>query len=267
MGEQATILVVDDEPNLRRTLTAILERGGYQVTSAGDGKEALQRLQEGTFDLVFLDLKLPDTKGLLLIPQIRTINPDLPVLILTANATLESAMEAVRQGARDYMLKPIDPPHILARVNEILTEQQEPQRRREIIFQVQDLLAELRQMDGLDAPPPSIPAVVPAVDPARFLKCGVLTVDLHTRHFMVESRFVPLPPTTFDYLVTLMRHSPQTLSFEALVKESQGYNLTRSEAREMARWRIHEIRKVLEPDPRHPRYIITVRDFGYRLVV
>ena len=63
-----------------------------------------------------------------------------------------------------------------------------------------------------------------------------------------------------------MRHAPEAVSFEALVKESQAYTLTRSEAREMVRWQIHALRKALEPDPRHPVYIITVRDFGYRLV-
>ena len=83
---------------------------------------------------------------------------------------------------------------------------------------------------------------------------------------MVESHMSQLPPTTFDYMVTLMRHSPEVVSFENLVKESQGFMMTRSEAREMTRWHIHKIRKALEPDTSNPRYVITVRDVGYRLV-
>jgi len=261
-----TILVVDDEPNLRHTLSLILQRAGFQVTMAANGKETMENLRAGAYDLVFLDLKLPDTSGLVLLPEIRRLYPDMPVLILTAHATLESAMEAVRQGARDYLLKPIDPPHILARVHEVLAEQQQPRRRREIVSQVQELLAELRQVDGTEAPVTPVVPTLPAADPARFLVCGKLTVDLHTRHVSIDNHYVSLPPSTFDYLVVLMRHSPRAVSYEVLVKEAQAYDLSRAEARDMARWHIHEMRKVLEADPRHPSYIITVRDIGYCLV-
>jgi len=267
MDNKAAILVVDDEPSLRQTLGLILQQDGYQVTLAADGNEALQCLNSGKFDLAFLDLKLPDVNGLDLLPRIHQITPDLPVLILTAHATLESAMEAVRQGARDYLLKPAEPATILQRTKEILSEQKEPLRRREIISQVQGLLSELRQMDDSTSSSMVTPAAYAAVDPDRFIKKGKLTVDLHTRHLLVDKKMVIFPPTTFDYMVTLMRHSPEAVSFEKLVQESQAYDLTRMEAREMTRWHIHKIRKALEQDPSHPNYIITVRDFGYRLVV
>ena len=267
MEKPAAIIVIDDETNLRNTLAAILQRGGYQTTLAGDGKEAVECLRSGDFDLAFLDLKLPDISGLDLLPRIHEIKPNLPVLILTAHATLESAMQAVRKGARDYMLKPIDPPYILTRVGEILAEQEEPIRRREIISQVQELLAELRQVEGSGSSPSVVPVPLAAVDPDRFIQCGIFTADLHTRHLIVESHMAQLPPTTFDYMVTLMRYSPEVVSFENLVKESQGFVMTKSEAREMTRWHIHKIRKALELDTSNPRYIITVRDFGYRLVV
>jgi len=266
MSSTHTILVIDDEPLLRHTLTLILERAGYQVIQAADGKEAVQCLQAGAYDLAFLDLKLPDTNGLALLPEIRKKYVDMPVLILTAHATLESAMEAVRQGARDYLLKPVDPKHILARVKEVLAEQQQPRRRREIVSQVQELLAELRQVDGTESLISDIVPALPAADPARFLIRGALTVDLHTRHVLLDSKYIPLPPSTFDYLVVLMRHSPKAVPYEVLVREAQAYTLSRIEAREMARWQIHELRKALEADPRHPHFIITVRDNGYRLV-
>src|SRR5512143_3324234 len=125
----STILIVDDEPNLRRILAVILQRAGYQVSTAGTGHEAMEQLQANSFDLTFLDLKMPDVNGLDLLPKIRKLHPDMPVLILTAHATLDSAIEAVRGGARDYLLKPIDPPQILLRVSEILSEQGQPTRR------------------------------------------------------------------------------------------------------------------------------------------
>ncbi len=119
---KALILVVDDEENLRRTLALILQREGYSVETAGSVREARGCLDAAAYDLVFLDLKLPDASGLSLLPEMRSQYPDMPVLILTAHDKLGVALEAVRGGARDYLLKPIDPPVLLARVKEVLEE-------------------------------------------------------------------------------------------------------------------------------------------------
>jgi DNA-binding NtrC family response regulator len=118
-----SILLVDDEENLRRTLAIILNRAGYEVETAATVKEAHQCLEHASFNLTFLDLKLPDANGLTLLPELRSRFPKMPVLILTAHDKLDSAFEAVRHGARDYLLKPLDPPVILRRVKEILAEQ------------------------------------------------------------------------------------------------------------------------------------------------
>jgi DNA-binding response OmpR family regulator len=122
MINQASILVVDDEENLRRTLALILQREGYMVMTAASAEEARGWFQNGAFDLVFLDLKLPDASGLTLLPEMRSDYPDMPVLILTAQDKLGVALEAVRNGARDYLLKPVDPLILLARVKEVLEE-------------------------------------------------------------------------------------------------------------------------------------------------
>ena len=117
-----SILVVDDEENLRRTLALILQHEGYGVMTAASVGEARACLGTGGFDLVFLDLKLPDGDGLSLLPEMRSRYPGMPVLILTAHDKLGVALEAVRGGARDYLLKPVDPPVLLARVKEVLAE-------------------------------------------------------------------------------------------------------------------------------------------------
>ena len=267
MGPGYTILIIDDEPNLRRSLGLILQRAGYSVITAANAGEALQLLQTGSYDLAFLDLKLPDINGIELLPQIKELYPEMPVLILTAHATLDTAIEAVRLGARDYLLKPIDPDNILNRVESVLKEHK-PKRRREITNQLQNLLAELQSIDGQEMPPViSTPTTRPA-DPSRFLKCGSLILDQHTHCVQFGDNSTSLPPSTFDYLVTLVRHAPHPVTYEKLVQEAQGYHhLSRAEARDITRWQIHEIRKLLEPDPRHPQLIITVRDVGYRLVV
>jgi len=267
MGINHSILIIDDEPNLRRSLGLILQHAGYVITTASNAAEAIQLLQAGAYDLTFLDIKLPDQNGIQLLPQIRDLYPEMPILILTAHATLDTAIGAVRLGARDYLLKPIDPENILSRVENILREQK-PKRRREITNQLQNLLAELQSIDGKDVQAISSATTTSTTDPARYLKCGPLTLDRHTYSAQFKESNTSLPPSTFDFLVTLVRHSPQPVTYEKLVLESQGYqHLSRAEAREISRWQMHEIRRLLEPDPRHPQLIITVRDFGYRLVV
>jgi DNA-binding NtrC family response regulator len=136
MFAASSILIIDDEAFLRRSLTLILQSKGYLVNSAASAQAGLQMLQAGSYDLVFLDIRLPDRSGMVVLPAIRQLYPDLPVLILTAHATMETAIEAVRQGARDYLLKPIDPEQILVRIREVLEEQSQPKRRREIAGQI-----------------------------------------------------------------------------------------------------------------------------------
>jgi DNA-binding response OmpR family regulator len=266
MTSENSILIIDDEPNLRRSLALILQREGYSVTTAGNAQEAYQCLEAGPYSLVFLDLKMPDVNGLDLLPEIREMYPDMPVLILTAHATLDSAIEAVRKGARDYLLKPIEPDLILARLKDVLSGMEGPRRRREIVGEMQHLLSELGQLEPLSGAtrPNSLPSTV---DPNRLLRKGPFVVDLHSRFVRLGDQPITLSPTTFAYLVTLLRHSPETVSYELLVLESQGFKTTPAEARDIARWRIHELRKAIEPEIRNPRYIITVRGSGYRLVV
>ena len=266
MGSSHSILIIDDEPYLRRSLGLILQRAGYSVTTAANASEAMQLLQAGAYDLTFLDIKLPDQNGIQLFPQIRDIYPEMPILILTAHATLDTAIGAVRMGAQDYLLKPIDPEGILSRVESILSEHK-PIRRREIATQLQDLLTELQSMDGKELQTATPTTITHPQEPARYIRCGELILDRHTHSVQYKGSSTSMPPSTFDYLVTLARHSPQPVTYEKLVMESQGYqHVSRLEAREITRWQMHEIRKLLESDPRHPQLIITVRDVGYRLV-
>jgi DNA-binding response OmpR family regulator len=268
MALRDSILIVDDEPKLARSLALILQRAEYVVTTASDAAKALQLLKAGAYDLVYLDIRLPDQSGIQLLPQIKAIYPDMPVVILTAHATLETAIGAVRAGARDYLLKPINPEDILARTKKILDEQVQPRRKREITTQIQALLSELQSTDDQGSSTAAAKSTSPSIDPTRYLKRGVLQLDLHTHTVNLNDREISLPPSTFDYLVTLMRHSPNPVAYETLVKESQGYQeISRIEAKEMTRWQIHELRKALEEDLQRPHLIITVRDVGYRLVI
>jgi len=102
---------------------------------------------------------------------------------------------------------------------------------------------------------------------ARFLKCGVLTLDLHTRYVTMNGRMVNLPPTSFDYLLVLARHTPNVVDYETLVTEAQGYETNIRDVQGLSKWHIHHIRQAIEPDVRNPIYVINVRGTGYRLVI
>jgi len=102
------VLIVDDDRRMRRTLQIVIERMGLQSAAAADAREARELLGHGTFDLVLTDLKMPETTGLELLDEIRAVHPTLPVILITAYGTIQTAIEAIRKGASDYVLKPFD---------------------------------------------------------------------------------------------------------------------------------------------------------------
>lgn len=258
------ILIIDDEASLRHTFTRILKQAGWEVTTAADGLEAMERLTAGTYSLAYLDIHLPGMDGLQVLKEIHRQHPALPVILFTAHASLESAVEAVRLGAIDYLLKPVDPDALVARTRVVLEERAVERRRREIQEQIEALRAELKQLE-LSLAPPAAPTPPPGGD--RFLKRGTLILDLQSRRATLGDRVLALPPAAFDYLVVLLRHAPDVVQYQTLVAEAQGYQTDRREAQELAKWHIHELRVALEPKPSEPRHVLNVRGVGYRLIV
>ena len=267
MTPQNTILIVDDENYLRQSLSLILQKENYRVEAAANAEDALDYLQSHEYDLMFLDLNLPGMNGIELLIKVHRQSPHMPVLILTAHAELESAIQAVRLGARDYLIKPVEPVLILARVEEILAEREQPVRKKEIVGQIHALLAELQKMEGENTTPTGALAALPSANSTRFLKKGSFELDLHARHVMINGKYIPITGFYFDYLSTLLHHAPKAVPYKTLVKESQGYEVAIAEARDLARWRIHELRKMIEADAERPQYILTVRGTGYRLAI
>jgi DNA-binding NtrC family response regulator len=142
------ILIVDDEANLRSTMAAILERAGYSVSTASDAWQAIQCLKGQNFDLLFLDLRMPEVDGMEILPQIHVRWPDLPILILTAVISLDKASQAMELGACGYLLKPIEPSLILKRVSDIIEEQRYKKLYREISQEIQDLFIQMRNIEN-----------------------------------------------------------------------------------------------------------------------
>lgn len=258
----AHILVIDDEPALRQSLARILQKAGYQVTTAENAEQGMSFIESDGFDLVFMDLRMPGIAGLEALKLIHNSYPDLPVVLFTAQPDLNSAVEALRSGATDYLLKPLKPEAILERAEKIISARQREKRKAEIQRQIEALQTELKNLNAGDTGP--LP--VPRVGSDRFLKRGALVLDLHKRCLLVNEQTVNIPYTSFEYLLTLARHSPEVVSYQTLVAEAQGYEADLRESQELAKWHIHELRGALEKSGLSSSSIITVRGTGYRLV-
>ena len=269
MSSVGSVLIIDDEDSLRRTLTRVLRSADCEVASAADVHEALRRLATDSYDLVFLDIRLPEMNGLEVLQNIRQTHPKLPVIMLTAHASLQSALEALRQGATDYLLKPITPETLVSRTRVILNEQAALRRRREIQAQIAILQTELDSLETTDevAHPVQSPTPQTFSPEDRFLQLGPLILDLHSRRATLRDKVLNLPPTPFDYLVVLARHSPDIVDYQTLIAEAQGYEMDRREAQELSKYHIHVLRDVIEKNSKQPRYILNVRGVGYRLLV
>ncbi len=265
MSQTGHILVIDDEASLRQTLARILQRAGYEVTTAESGELALSLVANTAFDLVYMDLRMPGMAGLEVLKLIHASHPSLPVVLFTAQPDLKSAVEALRLGATDYLLKPLQPQVLIERTEAILARQAAERRKREIQSQIQALQAELKNLEDGEEPRSAGPASA-GDGSERFLTRGKLTLDLHTRRLTIGERVVNLPPTAFDYLLALVRHAPKVVDYRTLAAEAQGYQVEEREAQELVKWHIHHIRQAIEPDAQNPVYIINVRGSGYRFV-
>ena len=265
MKPSGHILIIDDEASLRQTLARILQRAGYEVTTAANGKEGLSLVTEHPFDLIYLDIRMPDVSGLELLKTIHAKFPDLPVILFTAQPDLNSAVEALRRGATDYLLKPLKPQAVIDRTQAILANKQKERRKRELQRQIESLQTELMALDS-DKPSSQTPEQTSTSD-ERFLRRGFLILDMHTRRVTMNERVINLPPTSFDYLLVLARHAPNIVDYQTLVSEAQGYETDPREAQELTKWHIHHIRQAIEPDKRNPVHVINIRGSGYRLVI
>lgn len=225
MTEAKRILVVDDEPQITRVLRRTLSAQGYDVQTAGDGEEALEVFRQWNPNLVVTDLSMPIMGGLELCRRIRKVS-QVPVIVLSVKGEERSKVEALDAGADDYITKPFGMEELLARVRVVL-------RRA--------------------------PASVPE---AQLLEIGDFIVDLEARRLTVRGTELHLTPKEYDLLVYLLRHADKVLTHRALLGAIWGGDYTGQT--EYLRVFIGQLRKKIEPDPAHPRYIITEPWVGYR---
>lgn len=253
------ILIVDDEPNIRFILERALQHEGYTLDIAPGGAEALTKLTQAdpVYDLLVLDLQMEPVDGLQVLHTAREQDPDVIVIILTAHGSMESAVEALRLGAFDYMLKPATPETIRQRVREGLQQRRHALHRKNLLGQIDSLRHALNSLDSnqeLISPPPLS---------SRFVRSGELVIDRHHRQVTMADKLLDLTTTEFDLLLCMVIASPKPLSPRQLVNRGLGYDCEDQEARDIIKWHIHHLRRKIEPEPSTPQYIKTVRHQGY----
>lgn len=221
----ATILVVDDEPKITQLVRDYLERAGFAVVTAGDGREALMRARTEHPDLVVLDLGLPHLDGLDVTRQLRR-DADLPIIMLTARDDETDKLVGLELGADDYVTKPFSPRELVARVRAVL-------RRRSFSAE------------------------------AQVMHAGELTLDVPRMRAEVAGRFVELTATEFTLLASMARQPGRVFTRSQLLDAIHGVAFESYERAIDAH--IKNIRRKIEPLPHEPRYVLTVYGVGYRL--
>lgn len=218
-------MVVDDEREIVDLLRSYLERDGYRVLVAYDGREALEIARRDRPDLMILDLMLPEVDGWEVCRQVRATS-SIPIIMLTARDEETDKLVGLELGADDYITKPFSPREVVARVRAVL-----------------------RRAAGEGPPPVKIVAGDVEIDPARFeVRRG--------------GEVIHLTPTEFKLLEVLARNPGRTFTRLQLIDQVHGYAFEGYERTIDAH--VKNLRQKLEPDPRHPRYILTVYGVGYK---
>ena len=250
------ILIVDDEKNTRKSLEEILRLEGYDVESVGDGKSAVQTLEKSGFDLMLLDLKMPGMDGLEVLDFATENRPKCKVIMLTAHGSLESAIQALRQGAHDYILKPAKPEELIASVNRGISELQDSERKKLLLAQMEASIQELKETEGGEA--------MVEVSRTVMVLGNNVKIDLERREiWTIEDDKIQLTPTEGKLMQVLLENRGRVLSHKDLVFLVQGYQTTDWEAPEIMRPLVSRLRRKLSQFDSGNEWIVNVRGTGY----
>jgi DNA-binding response OmpR family regulator len=222
----AKILVVDDDKKIVELVTLYLKKDGYHVLTAYDGQQAIELARRKQPDLVVLDLMLPQVDGMDVCRILRAESP-LPIIMLTGRSTDDDKLAGLDLGADDYVTKPFNPRELLARIRAVL-----------------------RRTSGKDESGPT---------EVRF---GDMVMDFVRHEVRANEQVVNLTPTEFRLLETLVKEPGRAFSRLDLLEQAFGYDYEGLER--TIDVHIMNLRKKIEPEPGHPRYVVTVPGLGYR---
>jgi two-component system KDP operon response regulator KdpE len=223
----ATILVVDDDSQIRRVMRTALSSHGYTIIEARNGEEALKKVRAERLDLIVLDLNMPDMDGIEVCREIRVVS-NLPIIMLTVRNAEKDKVRALDAGADDYVVKPFGIDELLARIR-----------------------AALRRAPG------------EAVETSVVTK--EMHLDFDNRTIVVQGKSVHLTPKEFELLRELVTNAGKPVSHRRLLQAVWGPDY--GEETESLRVMVNQLRKKIEPDPANPRFIRTEPWIGYRFVL
>ena len=229
MEPNKKIVVIDDEPSVQEVVRGYLEKDGYLVYVAGNGRDGLALAERAKPGLIVLDLMLPDVSGEEICREIRS-RSDVPILMLTAKASENERVGGLALGADDYLTKPFSPRELVARVRAVL-----------------------RRTQGTETP---------LVEVLSF-DDGALEIDTVQHEIRRDGQAVELTPNEYRLLVTLARYPGRVYSRFELINHVQGYDFEGYERTIDAH--VKNLRKKIELSPKNPRYVETVFGVGYRL--
>ena len=257
------ILVVDDELTILAPIVRALELSGYRPDGVASGKEALAMLDKTSYDLMLLDMKMPEMDGIQVMDRARQIQPGLLIIILTGHATLESAIAAVKSEVVDYMLKPASVHDITAAIARALKKRSDQARPQRLLQAMLDTLKQT-EVSGMDSNWPRQP------DPPKqsTLRAGKLRLDQEKRLLTIDespSRATELTDGEATILTLLMKQPDKVLSCRDITRAAWNYELEEWEAQALVRPYIFRLRLKVEPTPSEPQLIRTVRGRGYLL--
>lgn len=224
------ILVVDDEPSIVTLLQYNLEQAGYTVDTATTGTDALTKISSNAYFCVLLDLMLPELDGMEVTKRVRQAGNDTPIIIVTAKGEEFDRVFGLEIGADDYVTKPFSPREILARIKAVT-------RRGERVAPTEQ-------------------------QSVRKITIGDLSVDEDRLRVTRSGKSVVLTPKEFELLDYLIHRQGRVLDRETLLNGVWGFNYA-GDTR-MVDMHISHLREKIETDPKHPRYLKTVRGFGYQ---
>jgi two-component system KDP operon response regulator KdpE len=219
------VLVIDDEPPIRKLLRMGLGAHGYEILEAPSGRASLQLLEQKKPDLVILDLGLPDIQGLDLLRMIRSRNESVPIVVLSSRGDEAGKVQALDLGADDYVTKPFGMDELLARMRAALRHQLQTHGERPVF------------------------------------RVGDLSVDLVRRIVKIGDKEVKLSPKEYELLRILVQHAGKVLTHKFLLGELWD-SLTDAQ---YLRVYVRQLRQKIEADPERPQYILTATGIGYRL--
>jgi DNA-binding response OmpR family regulator len=252
---KAKILVVDDEPAVRESLDEILRLEGYQVVSIENGELAIKTLQSEIFDLILLDLKMPGMDGIDVMRLATKIAPDTKIILLTGHGSMESAVEALRHSAHDYLIKPIPTHELLRSVGRAIAQRTELQKKRVLLEQLDISLQRLKDAERIQSTNLSDQQIISLGE-------GIM-VDLARREIWQGDQRVTLTPTEGKLLQVLLENRGRVITHRDLVLLVQGYETTDWEAPEVLRPLISRLRRKLAAIPNGEDFITNVRGTGY----